>query len=258
MQVTSTNANESWHLVLKSAGKMRKGNKPSYSLGGVLVLIEECAVQFDRRADKRALDAELKKLSESFEYSFLNLFPATIQFLLLEEIRSAKKKFYSDHGETRELGTDFRCECHFRRAYLLPCEHEFSSQYLHRFTPPDYEIDWKAAADQFDESGMEIYWTRTKILVSDEEVFDRWDIQMTHQINNGEKLELIRTRFHEIAEYAATKGPEKQGRILQAWSDGIDKICGDWCAGNMQEWLGEHINFGDDDLYDASNIHRLC
>ena len=94
---------------------------------------------------------------------------------------------------------------------------------------------------------MEVYNTLGEVQVDDDDAFDAWSAQDTHQLNNGEKLELIRTRFFEVAEYARTKSPAQQSKILDTWSAGIDKIAGDWCLGSMTEWLGEHISFGDDE-----------
>jgi hypothetical protein len=121
--------------------------------------------------------------------------------------------------------------------------HQFEAQYLAKSTPAEFHIDWDDAALQFEECGFGLYYCKGEIERDSDAIFDAWHITMTHQLNNGEKCELIWTRFFEIAEVAAKQKPKKQTEILQAWSTGIDKIAGYWCVGNWQSWLGNHDFF---------------
>jgi hypothetical protein len=62
------------------------------------------------------------------------------------------------------LSADGKCDCKFTRSYWLPCRHVI---YMFESLGLIEEPNWADFAEQFDESGFEIYNTRALVDVDD-------------------------------------------------------------------------------------------
>lgn len=69
LQVTSTNAVESWHSKLKKAGNIAKGQTPRLSFAGLMTTLMEATVQYDAWAEQ-AVYTWRRHLSEVFTPQF--------------------------------------------------------------------------------------------------------------------------------------------------------------------------------------------
>ena len=74
------------------------------------------------------------------------------------------------------------------------------------------EPDWAELAEQFDESGFEIYSSRALVQVDDEVTGLSRDLEA--KLVTSEALESVRTRFFEVVEVSDSLDIEARDRLL--------------------------------------------
>jgi len=207
LQVLTTNPNEAYYRSLKALAKITKLTiRPKYSLSGIISLIAQCDSQYKARAQKAAYDWSKKKLSATLEHTWLDAFPYHVQLLLLEETKEAEK--LAELGADSSLSELGKCDCHFARSYWLPYRHVI---YAWEVLGEIEEPDWADLAEQFDESGFEIYTSRALVEVREERASSR---DQEAKLVTSEALELIRTRFYEVVELSDSLDKEARERLL--------------------------------------------
>ena len=232
LQVTTTNPNEAWHRSLKALAKITKLTiRPKYSLAGIISLISQCADAYDTRAKKAAYDWSKKKLSATLEFPWLEAFPYQIQLLLLDEIKAAET--LAELGKEPLLLDDSTCSCRFARSYWLPCRHVILAyEWLALIKEPN----WEEYANQFDESGFEIYWTRGLIDIEEEETRGvARDIEA--KLNTSEALDQVRTRFFEVSELADQLDDEEKDRLYNHWEEEVARLSRALIGRSLDEWI---------------------
>jgi hypothetical protein len=208
LQVLTTNPNEAYHRSLKALAKITKLTvRPKYSLSGIISLIAQCDGLYASRAQKAAYDWSKKKLSATLEHPWLDAFPYHVQLLLLEQIKGAEK--LAESGNDSGLSALGKCDCCFARSYWLPCEHVI---YAWEVLGEIEEPDWADLAEQFDESGFEIYTSRAVVEVSEEDRVLSRDLEA--KLVTSETLESIRTRFFEVVKVSDSLDKEARERLL--------------------------------------------
>ena len=75
------------------------------------------------------------------------------------------------------------------------------------------EPNWTEFANQFDESGFEIYTTRALVEVEEDDHVISRDLQ-AKQVTS-EALDQIRTRFFEVAKYSDSLDSDEKERLLK-------------------------------------------
>jgi hypothetical protein len=231
LQVTSTNPNEAFHRSLKALGKITKLTiRPKYSLAGIIALIEQCDSSYDVRAQKAAYDWSKKRLSATLGFPWLELFPYQIQLLLLDEIKAAEA--LAELGKEPSLADDGTCSCRFARCYWLPCRHVILAfEWLALIKEPN----WEDYANQFDESGFEIYSTRALIEVEEESRTLAREIEA--KLNTSEALDQVRTRFFEVSEFADQLDDEEKDRLLRRWEEEVAQFSQALIGRSLGEWV---------------------
>jgi hypothetical protein len=231
LQVLTTNPNEAFHRSLKALAKITKLTiRPKYSLAGIIDIIAQCAERYDARATKNAYDWKKKKLSATLEYPWLTLFPYPIQLKLLEEIRAAEA--LTESGKEVRLPESSRaCSCRFQRSYWLPCRHVIYAITLGFTEDPD----WQEYADQFEESGFEIYVSRALVEVDDEVEGLTRDLEA--KLMTSEALDQVRTRFFEIAEFSSSLDEDAQERLLKRWEEELADYTSAFIGRSLHDWL---------------------
>jgi hypothetical protein len=234
LQVTTTNPIEAFHRSLKSLGKLTKlVIRPKYSIAGIISLISQCASQYDVRAQKAAYNWSTKKLSATLEFPWLSLFPYQIQLLLLDEIKAAEAN--AESGDSDSLDLTGVCFCRFARRYLLPCRHIILAYHWLGLIG---EPAWQNYADQFDESGFEIYWTRTLIDVSEPENAGP-SRNLQAKLNTSEALDQVRTRFFELSEVASQLNEEEKDRLFAVWEREVLHFSENLIGRSLDEWVAK-------------------
>jgi len=231
LQVLTTNPNEAYHRSLKALAKITKQTiRPRYSLSGIISLIAECDGRYDARAKKAAYDWSRKKLSATLEHTWLDAFPYHVQLLLLEEIKEAEK--LAESGDESGLTESGKCDCRFQRSYWLPCRHVI---YAFETLGEIEEPDWKDLAEQFDESGFEIYTSRALVEVNNDIGALSRDLEA--KLVTSETLESIRTRFFEVVELSDSLDEEARDRLLMRWEAELADYSSAFIGRSLTEWL---------------------
>ena len=233
LQVLSTNPIEAFHRSLKSLAKLTKlVIRPKYSLSGIIGIIAQCANEYDNRAQKAAYNWSKKKLSVALEYPWLNDFPYPVQLLLLAEIRAAEE--LAELGKESHLSADQEsCDCRFARSYWLPCRHViYAFEYLGLIEEPN----WTEFANQFDESGFEVYTTRALVDIEDDHV-SNMSRDLQAKLVTSEALDQIRTRFFEVSEYSDSLDLDEKERLLKRWEDELADFSSAFIGRSFEDWI---------------------
>ena len=231
LQVLTTNPNEAYHRSLKALAKISKLTiRPKYSLSGIISLIAQCGERYDARANKAAYDWSRKKLSATLEHTWLDVFPYHVQLLLLDEIKEAEK--LAESGADSSLSELGKCDCRFARSYWLPCRHVI---YAFESLGEIEEPDWKDLAEQFDESGFEVYTSRALVEVDEDiKVLSR---DFEAKLVTNEALDSVRTRFFEVVEISDSLDEEARERLLKRWEEELADYTSAFIGRSLTEWL---------------------
>ena len=134
-----------------------------------------------------------------------------------------------DESGLSELG---KCDCRFARSYWLPCKHVI---YAWEILGEIEEPDWADLAEQFDESGFEIYTSRGLVEASVEEKPLSRDLEA--KLVTSEALESIRTRFFEVVEISDSLDEEARERLLRRWEGELADYTSAFIGRSVTEWL---------------------
>jgi hypothetical protein len=234
LQVLSTNANKAFHRSLKSLAKITKLTiRPKYTLSGIIDIIGQCTLQYDKRAQKEAYDWSKRSLSVALDYPGLKLFPYPVQLLLLDEIKAGETLAESGF-EPELLGDEDNptCDCRFARSYWLPCRHVMCALSLGLINDPD----WSQYTELFEESGFEIYSTRALVKVDEDDHVPVSRAIHAKQVT-GEVLDQVRSRFFELADYADSLDLDEQNRLLSRWEEEVAAHSEALIGQSLAEWV---------------------
>jgi hypothetical protein len=113
---------------------------------------------------------------------------------------------------TQAFPNQGKCDCRFTRSYWLLYRHViYAFETLEEIEEPD----WGDLAEQFDESGFEIYTSRALVEVNEEVTVLSRDLEA--RLVTSEALEAIRTRFFEAVEVSDSLNEESRDRLLRRW-----------------------------------------
>jgi hypothetical protein len=151
----------------------------------------------------------------------------------LDEIKAAEA--LAELGKEAVLASDNTCTCRFTRSYWLLYRHViYAFEWLGQIEEPD----WQEYADQFDESGFEIYITKARIEVDEEESrgFAR---EIEAKLNTSEALDQVRTRFFELSELASQLDNEEKDRLFTRWEEEVTLFSSALIGQTLDDWLGQ-------------------
>ena len=98
------------------------------------------------------------------------------------------------------------------------------------------EPNWKEFADQFDESGFEIYSTRALVEIEENEPRDTlYNIQA--KLNTSKALDQIRLRFFELSEFANQLDLEEKDRLFKRWEEEVKQCSKALIGWSLDEWI---------------------
>ena len=236
LQVLSTNPNEAFHRSLKALGKITKLTiRPKYVLAGIIALVAQCVSTYDVCTQKAAYDWSRKKLSATLGFPWLNLFLYQIQLLLLDEIKAAEA--LAESGKEPSLADDDMCSCRFARSYWLPCRYVILAfDWLGLIEEPN----WEDYANQFDESGFEIYSTRALVEVEDE--LHTIARGFEAKLNMSEALDQMRTRFFKVSEVADELDDEEKDRLFKRWEEEVAHFSRALIGQSLDDWVARAKN----------------
>jgi hypothetical protein len=97
------------------------------------------------------------------------------------------------------------------------------------------EPNWVEFAEQFDESGFEIYATRSLIEVENEIGGLLRDLQA--KLVTSKALDQIRTRFFEVAEYSVSLDKDERNRLLKRWEAKLADYRSAFIGQSFTDWV---------------------
>ena len=149
----------------------------------------------------------------------------------MDEIKAAEK--LAELGKEPLLSETSTCSCRFARSYWLPCRHVIAS---YEFLGLIDEPDWIEYANQFDESGFEIYNTRALIDINEEESRGA-SREIQAKLNTSEALDQIRLRFFELSEFADQLDLEEKDRLFKRWEEEMARCSKALIGSSLDEWI---------------------
>jgi hypothetical protein len=99
------------------------------------------------------------------------------------------------------------------------------------------EPDWTEFANQFDESGFEIYTTRALVDVEDDDHGNSLSRELQAKLVTSEALDQIRTRFFEVAEYSDSLDLDEQERLLKRREDELADFSSAFIGQSFEDWI---------------------
>ena len=97
------------------------------------------------------------------------------------------------------------------------------------------EPNWSDLAEQFDESGFDIYVSKGLVNVKEEEKILSRDLEA--KLVTNEALESVRTRFFEVVELSDSLDAEARMRLLRRWEAELADYTSAFIGRSLTEWL---------------------
>jgi len=142
-----------WHKCLKTALKLGKNQRSSWSLLGVVQHFEDCAQEYDSRYQSAINSYYSRDLALCYTLPWLKEFPLPAQVILADSYRLAENRQFNEYSqEIHPLDDNGKCNCKHFRKWNLPCEHMLETFIFQGST---LEPDWSQYAAMF--QGTERY-----------------------------------------------------------------------------------------------------
>ena len=100
------------------------------------------------------------------------------------------------------------------------------------------EPDWAELAEQFDESGFEVYASRALVEINNEVISLSRDLEA--KLVTSEALESVRTRFFEVVEVSDSLDAEARERLLSRWEAELADYTSAFIGRSLEEWLARN------------------
>ncbi|KAI9103316.1 hypothetical protein DFS34DRAFT_608251 [Phlyctochytrium arcticum] len=117
LQITSTNALESYHKQLKDVGK------PTATLCGAVKTIVNVNERYAKNAAQQDYTFRRKRLTHTAQYPAPAKLPHPLQRLVVDQIMMVAVRI--EKGKPVPQIDNLDCNCMFSRQYMLPCVHLF-------------------------------------------------------------------------------------------------------------------------------------
>lgn len=151
LQIRTTNANESFHAVLKTSGN--KVRMTAFSLKGIAQHTLKVADGWYRQAGQAAFKQRTSIHPFAVEHHWMRKLPFAAQEVVVEQMRRGAVEH--SKGNLRNLDDYRRCTCRFFRAHELICSHIWAWQLeIHHLQPDDFE----SFTAKFKTSGWELFF----------------------------------------------------------------------------------------------------
>lgn len=214
LQMTSTNALESYHSLVKATPRLRTLSFKSLCI--ILARIDDSKYV---KADRARRNFRLIKLHQLSVFPGFDTLPYPLQKRLVDEVKAAKQQLLKEENDDGQYtgnlyyGDSKSCECDFCLQYLLPCRHIFFRHLKHEETDKTPLLTSKDCEDyvaMFQEGGYEVYYHKEAVEV--EFIEDPIVVESRKRIDEvGNMLEEIRGAQYTVEEMFL-KMPRKGGR----------------------------------------------
>ena len=155
LQVTTTNALESFHAALKYGTKDRM---TQFTLKGAALYTLRIAQRYEDRAIVAARNARRKQHPRVVEYPWLSKPPHAAQVLVADELKFAEEE-QGDNFDRISHDNPAHCTCRFFMRYNLPCRHIWGYNLAFRQL---IQAHFDSFAAMFEDCGFEVYEGQVK------------------------------------------------------------------------------------------------
>jgi hypothetical protein len=211
LQVTSTNALESYHSELK------RTTSPTFGLIGASHKVVELDVKRRSDAEIVAFDFRTKKLSVANVNDEIlvevHKFPLPIQKLLVGELCAVEKRLEKGKGAPGLTLAKF--ECLFHHKYLLPCKHIFH-EHMYGANKLLAGEGWRRFQRMFEESGFEVYESRGLVEVERVEQTEEERGVENRRVAVNELMERTRDQYWRVEERGDIERSQAFVRLLES------------------------------------------
>ena len=234
LQITTTNANESFHNALKAESMNRRQNIASYSREGCVRTTVEVSTQWWNRSQMRAQNNNIKNVVSARRYPALKKLPLLLQKITVKELQKAKL-LIKENEFAKPFKDKIECDCKFYRAWYVPCKHIWQRELLYNHLTAE---DWDDIAFRFEEGGLDVYEAFTKDFVEplvNEAVSesDQWTLKAKEQ------FELLRSAWFSFIETTANFPPEQMVTARTNWLSGLTRALGPFHRAEARQFLND-------------------
>jgi hypothetical protein len=205
LQISSTNALESYHRDIKIHCNQKDGFRASFAA------LHEVFARKISKEDRSVWEQQSKTVAETRQYPELARFPYMFQTLIISELNVAMELLLSNDRPIPIPQDYAKCHCMFYKKYLLPCRHMFLLDMTHVNGWFTKEI-WEKYEFNGEEIGFDFYssFERQDIPALESVVQNDKDILAFHSI-----MDRFRDQFWRIKERG---NDEEMSRYLQLMS----------------------------------------
>ena len=211
MQVTTTNALESFHAALKYGTKDRM---TQFTLKGAALYTLRIAQRYEDRAIVAARNARRKQHPRVIEYPWLSKLPHAAQVLVADELKFAEEE-QGDNFDRISHDNPAYCTCRFFMRYNLPCRHIWGYNLAFRQLT---QAHFDSFAAMFEDCGFEVYEGQVK------EHLDSLENDRYARPTEQKRLEMrdvvygLQQRYYDLEKELDNLGdPEEKQRVLASW-----------------------------------------
>ncbi|CAG8571756.1 15275_t:CDS:2, partial [Cetraspora pellucida] len=216
LQITSTNALESYHSELK------RTTSPQYGLIGACNKIVVLDLKKQSDSDYVAFEFRVKKISavgvEDDVLKKIHKFPFPIQKLIINEVLAFNDRIEKGKGLPGLLSLE--CHCLFFRKYMLPCKHILHKQ-MYSLRKLLIAKAWKQFQQMFDEGGFEIYEHRELVRIEFPEKNEIDKAAENRRLTVNELMERTRNEYWSIKE---SGGKKEKAEFIQKLKFCLDSV----------------------------------
>ena len=210
LQVTTTNALESFHAALKYGTKDRMAQ---FTLKGAAVWAMRIAQRYEDRAGVAARNARRKQHPRVVEHPWLSKLPYPAQVLVADEIKYAEEEQGDDFDRVSH-DSPAQCTCRFFVKYSLPCRHIWGHHLAFGQLRPE---DFDSFAALFEDCGFEVYEGKIK------DHLECIDNDRYARQTEAKRLEVrdifygLQQRYYDLEKELDKGDPEEKQQVLASW-----------------------------------------
>lgn len=241
LQITDTNAVESWHATLK---RERKKELSHWTLHGICAHVASIAREWDARADITAHHFRTRHMTPVQNIPNLRRFPYPAQELICTQLQLMFTESFQEDFDRRlaerppAIEDEVKCTCLFYRRYQLPCAHILKQDQVWGTIP---QHQWDMWAYMWTDSGFEMYERARPLSHATEDVHQQIGAPAKQKLEVRETVELLHDAYYrvneEIDELNVTR--EQATRIRARWIDSLQHLVGGIRGLAVGELLGE-------------------
>lgn len=229
LQITSTNAVESWHANLK---REKKNELSHFTLRGICMHLCAVAREWDIRAESQRHHFRTRHMTPIQDIPDLRRFPYPAQELICNQLQLMFTEAFQEDFDRRlaeqppQIEDDISCTCLFYRRYQLPCAHILKQDQLWGTIP---QSQWDVWSYMWEDSGFEMYEKAKPISHAIEDVYQQIGAPAKQRLQFREAIENLQGAYYRVAEEIGEiegANDSQQKEIMGKWLQSLENMVG--------------------------------